>query len=419
MKLSETIIAFDGGFVDEETIRLFSLDKLINRNSKDKVIPAIRQDNYGSYKLNFVGYVFSAKKTLAVFPKKYSKLNKVSELSQDDLSILSSVLLKYNSSYLSNNRTTDRYFEASYPFAAYYGILHYYKTYGIYKDFLSTTKPGSGGKVNWKKTISKANQFFSNGNLIFSQLYTDKSISEETFISDCMKFALDYTSNKYSFILTERIYFSEIKQFDFISNKEYIINELKILKSRIFKDIHKKLLDDLISFFQDLRQDGVGYFRNYKFDKVWEAMVEEYLNANFSDISEDNGLIFEENCYKYKFSKQLIEPGTSHKGLVKLYPDHYYFSKEKQFVFDSKYYSSLKGLDYKQITYFEFLKSRARRTYNALIFPDSEERWNNLHFELFEEFKNKQDQSERLIIWNSYLNMKEVMEFYINKKNNQ
>lgn len=410
MKLSETIVGFDGGIVDEETIKLFNLDKLSNINSNKRIIPAIRQDNYGIYKFNFVGYVFNSHKTLVVFPKKY--FNKGDELTHDDLSLLSNVLLKYNSSYLSNNKRNDEYFEASYPFAAYYGILNYYKIYGIYKDFSVTSKLGVGGKINWKKTISKTNPFYNNGNLIFSQFYIDKSISQETFISDCMKFALDYTSKKFSFILTERVSFNETKQFDFIFHKEYIVNELRLLKSKIFKDIHKHLLDDLINFFQDIRQDGNGYFRNYKFDKVWEAMVEKYLRANFSSVSDTSGLTFKQNCYKYHFSKTKLIPGTSHKEEIKLYPDHYYHSLEKQYIFDSKYYSKLKGLDYKQVAYHQFLKNRANCSYNALILPTSSSNRCNLHFKLDGSFKNNDEAFDELVIWNAFLNMKEVMTFY-------
>ena len=63
-------------------------------------------------------------------------------------------------------------------------------------------------------------------------------------------------------------------QKNFLENKNAILRELYSLKGEIFKDINKKLLSDLILFFEQVPHGGTYYLKHYTFSSVWEKMVE-------------------------------------------------------------------------------------------------------------------------------------------------
>lgn len=416
MDLKRIKIGVDGETVDLSTIREFNLDYIDNVNSKSRHIPAIKQDSYGNYKYNFVGYVFSKNKILAVFPKNYIPVYEYSNITQFDLTLLSSVLIKYNRYYLSNNKSQDDNFESTFPFTAYYGIFDYFIKYGIYSANKSVVVGNSNGKILWKDTIQKSNQYISNGSIIFSPLYTKKNNNYENFVSECMKFVIHYTSTQYGFIISKTHYFKDVLNFDFILHRDYVINELNKAKLNSFKDIHKQLIDNLIDFFRSIKLAGQGLFRHYKFNHVWEDMVGHYLNNYFQQVDNNHGVIF--NAHKEplarKFSKIGFTPGIgSNNQYINLYPDHYLQLGDNQYIFDSKYYSKIDNLDHKQMVYFMLLRHRSNQTFNALFIPTFKSTYNELHIKLFDEFNLGKGESDKLVIWNTYLNVISVMKNYI------
>lgn len=408
----------DGNIISDEMVEKFKLETLVNVNGKGKKIHAVEKLDEG-WLINFVGFIFNPSQTLVSFPKNYIRIENLDKLNQSDVKLLADVLFKYNANYLSNHKRQDFNSHISYPFNAYHEILKYYEKFGLYKEENKKITFGTRGKVSWKSTINKSQQFYSSGNLIFTPLYVYRKEKKENFITECMKFALDYTSRNYGFILQKTTVFAETSSFDFYSNRVSVVNELKRIRRYIFKDSQKRLIKYLIEFYSEIKQSGSTHFRNYKFQHVWEDMINKYLN-NYFDKVNDSGLVFKkQNIRNINFRKESYIVGKSARGNVEIKPDHYALVDQQQekyqYIFDSKYYNKYGRVDYKQITYFEFLKNRADKTYNALILPTFGKKKNELHIKLFEEFESStvDTKQEKLVIWNTYLNIKEVMKNYL------
>lgn len=407
----------DGAVISDEVVEKFNLKSLTHVNDEGKKIPAVELSIEG-WRINFVGFIFNIAQTLVSFPKKFKNIKSLNELNHNDVKLLANVLFRYNKVYLSNNKKQDSNSYISFPFSAYYEILNYYEKFGLYKEEKKRKTPGTRGKVSWKTVINKSTQFYSSGNLIFYPLYVFKKEKNENFITECMKFALDYTSRKYGFVLKKTQYFDKISSFDFITNRKSIVNELKRIRRSIFKDNQKRLIKYLIEFYSEIKQSGSAHFRNYKFQNVWEDMVGKYLNDYFYEVN-DGGLVFSNQNSGVNFKKASFIVGKSSMREVIISPDHYALVEKQQmkyqFIFDSKYYNETKKIDYKQITYFEFLKYKADKTFNALILPTFSDTKNEIHIELLKEFEDRvsNPERERLIIWNTYINIELVMKHYL------
>ena len=59
----------------------------------------------------------------------------------------------------------------------------------------------------------------------------------------------------------------------FISNKEYIVNELLKLQTSTFNDNLLYLLNNLILFFKEINEGGNIYIKHYNYEMIWEDMV--------------------------------------------------------------------------------------------------------------------------------------------------
>lgn len=161
---------------------------------------------------------------------------------------------------------------------------------------------------------------------------------------------------------------------------------------------------------------GALHFKIKYFDRVWENMVEKYLNDYFLDVNRENNLIFD---YSKKYGKKrFIAQKEFHiddsENQFKIIPDHYYETENKIYVFDSKYYNKLNELNYKQLVYTILIGNSIygnnKKLYSALLLPGRER--TQLHIDLNSKFKQMNDGCNKII--EQYLSVKEVMQNYLN-----
>lgn len=364
--------------------------------------------------LNFVGFIIQDNMLLISLPKHYTYRDNLVNMTETDIYLLFNVLLRDQVKNVKNYIGEIENYESNFPFKSFFSIYRYYTNYGLYKETRTITKPGYNKKIEWKDTIRKSTNIISGNNLIYIPFYSKEIKKEHVFLTECMVYAISYTLKNYSMFVKGKIPTQNFNNFDFFSNREYVLSKLKKIYSEVFKDIDKQLIRDLIDFFSFVPEGGNTTIKHYNFELIWESMVEKYLNDFFVEVV-DEGLVFskQKTNEKFNFKKEVFYVDKAHPR-NRLEPDHYFNDGDQQFIFDSKYYSKVHDLNHKQVAYYTFLRKKANQTYNALIVPTENESSplpTPLHFELKESFYAHPD--DQIKIWEYYLNMADAMENYI------
>jgi len=193
-----------------------------------------------------------------------------------------------------------------------------------------------------------------------------------------MNYVLADASGYKNFINTIMPY-EYINKIIYLNNLRYVLNELKKIRNLYFKDIEKRLINNLIEYiaWKSTTRDNVR-LRTLKFENYWEIMINEYLNDGFCGIEEDK-IIWGENKQN-KFSKPEMEYVESvekrlqyrDRSLYKIQYDHIFIDDDnhKIILFDSKYFNAeVDQLNYKQLFYQYNLRQKYPEflIYNGLL----------------------------------------------------
>lgn len=324
--------------------------------------------------------------------------------------------------------TTDKFigsytnFDSDYPFFEFYKIYDYYKKYGIYMTKNNKYSNNSKGKILWKRTMQKSNVILSDGNMIYLPLVTKLNNYEESFISECMIFVINYTIRNFHFFIKLRPIEQKENHYNFLSNKKLVIGKLQEEKRKIFKDKDIKLVNSLITFFEcmdKMPKGGDIYMKLYSFENVWQSMVHKYLNNYYSYVSKNcDALMFDysqkNDSQKFCFEKSFKIDDSPYSREIKI--DHFYDDaiSNSIYVFDSKYYSvNPQKLDYKQLVYTILIGNSKlycyKHLYSALILPGKER--SKMHLVLSSDFRQDNDGCNRII--EQYLDVNNVMRNYV------
>ncbi|GAA2868999.1 LlaJI family restriction endonuclease [Lactobacillus intestinalis] len=399
----------DGKPVSSDIIQKFNLQiKDLSKNSDSEIIS------------DFVGIVRRESSILFSMPKHYYDKNEFDNLDITKKlyyiklvmnTIFSSVLSNTYSEFHNSDLETDLSFES------FYKIYDYYKKFGLFYKKRTTVKKGYKGHISWHRVLTTSKKIISNGNLLFLPLYVDKKVNDETLITRCMIFAINYTNYLFS-LFVDLPNASGLSSFGIdrtlLDNRSLVISKLKNLQNKIFKDIDIRLLDNLITFFEGLNfsSEKIHDLKFQNFNNIWEKAVEKYLNNYFQCVNNDR-LIFSKSKVKNNFSKipfsEFNLANTNHT----LEPDHYFYNKSNdiQYIFDSKYYTVLKNFDYKEFSYHILLMNRAATTYDALIMPTRAKNRTEQYIQINKNYLPKGINSVKIYL--VYLNMIHVLKNFI------
>lgn len=409
---------------------------------------------------DFTGFLVNQENdVLTVFPKHFPvNIENIEKDSQLLFNVLMKTQNKNPFSMIGQEATNN--FQSDYPFESFFRVYSYFSEFGLLFEDRKILKPNHGGKIKWKETISKGEIYIEKGKTILFPFYYEKKYNISTFLTDAMIFAIDYTLNKFKYFIDLAVTEKEFPEFDFLGSKEYVIDILHSYKDTEFKDSTIYLLDSLIDFFTRIKSGGNYYLKHYSFKSVWENMIEEFLNGNFDNFK--NGELFlKYNVHKALFKKSTFYPNNLNDSHY-IQPDYYFVDEySNQIIFDAKYYSKIHSMNYKQICYNMFLEDyigpeypdriksnvmfpksvvagmngipsdngnyykyiekerslkkivpKYNNVFSALILP-SEERKSKQHFQLSSIYATD---DSNLFISEEYLNIKEVMQYYVNKQ---
>lgn len=408
--------AYDSGSISDDQIRYYSL------GGRD-----IQTGSDGSKYLNFVGVVRKGDHILVSLPKHYMKIDKFNKLKYNqkllNIKLIMRSIDRFNRNPEYRTFVNKENMQSDFAVDAFYRIYGYYQSYGLYHEDSQHITKGFKGKVSWKKTLKKSQKLIGGGNLIFSPFYITEKQTNENLITETMIFAINYTIQLFgefidmpdnSAIATRGINLS------ILQNKDRIINQLNNLRSRIFKDIDNELIINLITFLRQVNKNSYdsnhAFIKQYVYATLWEKAVEKYLNYHFTGITDGKlNYTLTANYNTQRFSK-LVENGydLSHPANT-LEPDHYWKDSKNdvQYIFDSKYYVNVNGLNHKQLVYHFMFKNRAARTYDALIMPEEEKTYTEVHAKLNDNWLPAPDHGIEILL--NHLNTQNVLNCFVNE----
>lgn len=404
--------------MDQEVKRRFGLDEKELRWS----------DDLGASVFKTVGFVFKENNILVIFPKHYYsaadlvRFNSSRRELSYDIRLLYSVIKKYSEE--AGGRTARTYmgawdgYDADYPFRPFYEVYNYFQRYGLYKEQREEAVPGSSGKVMWKTTLERAQKIVSGGNLVFAPLYVRKKNSDSVFITECMAFIIDHTIDQFHSFLSLKKTGRPRDRFDYFEHAEFVISQLNQKKNAVFKDVHKRLLQSMIDFFEQYKYGAKGgklHVHIRYFDMVWQEMVGRYLNRHFVRMdAAGERAVFDaaQQAGPVRFQPKTYNDidDSSHHFSINI--DHAAYQDDVLYIFDSKYYVEVTGLNYKQFSYHEILRCHypeAVAVHNMLLLPGRE--GGRLHFSLAAEYRGGRTDGSKII--EQYLEPKNVMESYV------
>jgi hypothetical protein len=203
-----------------------------NRDFTKNLPSELPRTNEKKFKLNYVG--FSVNKEgdiLTVFPKKYEQTSQVEHDRKKLFTSLIKHIQKNPSIYLGED--FEKIVDTNFPFFAFFSIYEYYERFGIHFKEQKKCRPYRTGKVNWKETIRLSEKYIVDYQLIMFPTYFDEKFRAETFISQCMIYAINYTIDKFSFFIDKHKVDRPAPEFDFFKNKSLILEKLHTIKNLI------------------------------------------------------------------------------------------------------------------------------------------------------------------------------------------
>lgn len=404
MNQQEFKIVNDGQAVDKDFVNSWDiLDYCLQYN--------------GSLTISFVGAVIKNNKILFSFPKHYQ----VDEMTDNQVSCMKQilyVLAKSKASYGS----FDKGVKGEFPIKAYLGVLMHYKKYGLYLADERYLEKGYAGNVDWDRTVNLSNKIIQKKGVIFFPFVIKKNRDKSVFISECMNYVLSDAS-KYRSLISTIMPYESVNKDSIFRNLKYVINELKKIRNIYFKDIEKRLINNLIEYIEwkSKAKNNVRLL-TLKFENYWELMITKYLNDKFSGIikditSEDNDKIIWSDNKKYRFEKPKMEyietPKTRSKfpnrNPHKIQYDHIFIDDENRYIviFDSKYFNDeIDDLNYKQLFYYYniYQKYPEYCIDNGLLVPTEKDYYIKIHVD--------RTDLDGVKIVEHYINLKLVLDHY-------
>lgn len=440
----------------------------VNKSIKDKFNKSLSNDDTrdNDKKWNFVGFIMQKNEMLVSFPKHYFSQEELSEINykldesniyvksfEKKVKLLFKTIQKGNKKIENKNKRLGHLKEnqeectpnIGYPFKAYFGVYDYFKRFGLYHDENIVKKFGYKGNIHWKDTIRKSNTIFSEDNVIFMPLVIKERLIDEVFITHSMAYVIDSTLEKFRAILDGKRTGYKVNPNEFKSEKA-VIARLRKIKEKTFKDVYKKLIDNLIDFFENVETGTKKQcVKIYNFNSIWEDIIETYLEEHFEKIIPLDGISDLEKDIKHygivKFTKEkcknqfrkTIFKIDSRSGVDRtLEPDHYWFDEENKtrYIFDSKYKDKMDTYDEKQLQYHysTFMFKNAKKNgepelidfdgrdvkiHNVAFVPTHEKSYTDIA--LFKPAKYTVI-GMNIVLLNHFVNLQEVMNIYMGVK---
>lgn len=321
---------------------------------------------------SFVGIRAQNGKIIFKYPESYH-LDFNGDLRKQALKIISSFALTKRSSAEDSfhSKSGD---DRDIPLLSYLWLLNDYLTYHRYDNREKISKPGSKGKIDWKRTL-REQPYIQDFEPYYPKTYAFVKTQREDVIVDVYRHCVSESINVIGWIYGVGVdeYLSE---YSTPYNEALFINVLRNELSKTFDDIKRTRLNHMLNIIKGLSEEEIlsnEYTRGVdQYEHCYEAM----LKKMFSNV--DNIKDF------YPSANWTLETDHLTKKSSNLRPDIIMIDHDnkKAYVLDAKYYRFGTTFDrndlpdsssiQKQITYSEYIKNlklKGFEIFSAFIMP--------------------------------------------------
>lgn len=381
---------------------------------------------------NFVGIVIEEDDDILVVLPKHCR-HSANTNSRQDVKLLFNVMMKLNEDPAAGFGPNERnMLESDYPFEAFHHIYDYYREHGLFHVKTRSFSPFPPGKINWKKTISQSQYLILGKEAFPFPIWYSHILQENTFLTACMANAIDSTIERFSALL-EGFQMTGMEDSEkYISgDANWIVDRLRAIADRTFRDSTIKLIEELIDFYTHVNSGGKSLVLRYSsFNHCWELLVDFYLKKHFSGMDDKGHLnlsptLSSSDTVKIEYQK-IFRGFNGADENQELRIDHYAYDQNNdvQFILDEKYYTVNKEFNYKQFAYTILLHDHiikdtgksAETTYSAMIMP-AERFYHKMHYTPVEDYfprvLSKTSKIGDFNISEEYFDVRTLMEEYV------
>lgn len=366
----------------------------------------------------FVGVVINENKDVLLSVPKYYREHHALE----DAQLLLRVFSSYKAHDVPNFTGHLNAIRTNVPLEDFEVVLSYYLQHGLYRKPNREDTTKGTGKINWKKTLQSEIPIFSDGNLIFQNLFC----AQTQLVNNVVTLAMQYVLMNNQDLL--KLLQVELRLSDCVGVPDTSVELERALIVRLHRELQetyvdqdRRLINGLLGFLTHHSAIGPKYIVTTAFDSIWEKMVLDYLNRNFAGIDEGRA-VFSPHApvFDFEYQKSFVIDYGGTQGSEKvepkwqIRPDYYMRTRNQQLIFDAKYYVNLDNLNYKQLVYGLLLGEGKRAiglsTVNMLFAPTDGATRSGEHVSLLPEFAPSDRQVRIGIRW---LNVNEMLNGFV------
>lgn len=318
----------------------------------------------------FIGLRFNNGKPIVIFPRGYRLSEKDEDVRKDIIHLLA-MLKKFNDIKEGAGKRTNEGEMLSFPIISYQYIIYNYLSNGYYTEKDIEYKLSDRGKISWKRTIQKMKPIVDDGNIVYLDFITKKSITKADVITKIHEYCVYESFSKLGWLYMNSNYVPRKPSIKF--NKKMFISVLNDALKNTFNSNKKQLFTSMLEIIKQADEKADFPDSSYgvtKFEHVWEKLIDYVFGVdNKSDY-------FPHGHYTIIKDGNIVESSA-------LEPDTVMKYKDCLFIIDAKYYkyglinnpsflpptSSI----HKQITYGDYVFANsfadAGKVYNAFVLP--------------------------------------------------
>lgn len=317
----------------------------------------------------FIGIQFQDGLPQVSFPRGYTLSDDDDTVRKDILGLIT-ILQRFSNQREGQNRTDNGEAQTSFPILSYQYIIKDFIAHGYYTEHEVEHRLDDHGKINWKRTIQQVQPQVDNGNVVYLNFITKRSINKTNIITKIHEFCVYESFSKLGWLYLSTAYLPKKPTISF--NKKMFLATLNDALKNTFNSDKILLLSSMINIVNcvdeqaDMRDFQYGVSR---FEYVWENLIDYVFGESNKDVY-------------FPHAKWHIIGGNRTESSA-LEPDTVMKHNGKFYILDAKYYKfGITGLSVhlpatssiqKQITYGDYVATKhfAERSdiYNAFVMP--------------------------------------------------
>lgn len=317
----------------------------------------------------FIGISFQDGLPHVSFPRGYT-LSEDDETVRKDILGLITVLQRFSNQREGNNRIGDGEDQVSFPILSYQYVIKDFIAHGYYSEYEIEHRLSDHGKINWKRTIQQVQPQIDNGNIVYLNFITKRSVNKASILTKIHEFCVYESFSKLGWLYLSTEYLPKKPSLRF--NKRMFLSTLNDALKNTFNSEKKLLFTSMIEIINNVSEQAALKEFQYgvtRFEYVWENLIDYVFGENNKDIY-------------FPHAKWHILHGD-HVESSALEPDTVMKYNDKFFILDAKYHKfGITGIAahlpatssiQKQITYGDYIATKkfadSNDIYNAFIMP--------------------------------------------------